>query len=163
MRRLLAATIVGAALSTPVFAADAADAPLPALTIWPATIAAASTLVVPWANTHPATRFRLNDERPPSLPTLYATWVALQGYDTFSTLSALRNGGHDANPLMSSVVKSPVAFVAVKTGVTAASIMAAEHLWKNQHRTAAIGMMIASNVAMSMVAAHNSRALSQLK
>jgi len=37
MRRLLVATLLGAALSTPAFAADADDVPTPALTISPAT------------------------------------------------------------------------------------------------------------------------------
>ncbi len=47
--------------------------------------------------------------------------------------------------------------------MTAATIMAAERLWKDNHRVAAIGAMVVSNVAMGMVAAHNSRVLSTLK
>jgi hypothetical protein len=162
MRRLLVATILGAALSTPVFAADD-DATTPALAISPATIAAAANGAAPAANTDLATRSTFKYGRPPVLPALYATSAALQGYDAFSTLSALQNGAHEANPLMKSVVKSPAAFVAMKTGVTAASIMAAEQLWKNHHRMGAVGMMIATNVMMGMVAAHNSHVLSQLK
>jgi hypothetical protein len=46
--------------------------------------------------------------------------------------------------------------------VTAASILAAEQLWKGNHRAGAIGLMIASNVMMGMVAAHNARVLSSL-
>jgi len=163
MRRLLVATILGAALSTPAFAADANDAPTPALTISPATIAAAANGAAPAANADLSTRSAFKYGRPPVLPALYATSAALQGYDTFSTLSALRGGAAEANPLMKSVVKSPVAFVAMKTGVTAASIMGAEQLWKNNHRMGAIGMMVATNVFMGMVAAHNSHVLSQLK
>jgi len=163
MRRLLIATILGAALSTPVFAADADDAPTPVLIVSPATIAAAANSAAPAANTDLATRSTFKYGRPPVLPALYATSAALQGYDAFSTLSALRNGAHEANPLMKSVVKSPAAFVAMKAGVTAASIMAAEQLWKNHHRMGAVGMMVATNVMMGMVAAHNSHVLSQLK
>ena len=163
MRRLLVATILGAALSTPAFAADADDVPTPALTISPATIAAAGIGAAPAANTDLAARSTFKYGRPPVLPALYATSAALQGYDAFSTLSALRNGAHEANPLMKNVVTSPVAFVAMKTGVTAASIMAAEQLWKNHHRMGAVGMMVATNVMMGMVAAHNSHVLSQLK
>ena len=163
MRRLLIATILGAALSTPVFAADADDAPTPVLIVSPATIAAAANSAAPAANTDLATRSTFKYGRPPVLPALYATSAALQGYDAFSTLSALRNGAHEANPLMKSVVKSPAAFVAMKAGVTAASIMAAEQLWKNHHRMGAVGMMVATNVFMGMVAAHNSHVLSQLK
>ena len=163
MRRLLAATILGAALSTPVFAADADDAPTPALNILPATIAASAYSGAPAANAGLVPRSAFEHGRPPSLPALYATSAALQGFDAVSTLNGLRNGAHEANPLMKSVVKSPFAFVAVKAGVTVATIMAAERLWKNQHRAAAIGMMVATNALMGMVAAHNSHVISQLK
>ena len=163
MRRLLVATLLGAALSTPAFAADADDVPTPALTISPATIAAAANNGAPAANTDLATRSSFNYRRPSVLPALYATSAALQGYDAASTLRALQNGAHEANPMMKSVVKSPAAFVAMKAGVTAASIMSAEQLWKSNHRMGAVGMMVATNVLMGMVAAHNSRVLSQLQ
>jgi hypothetical protein len=65
--------------------------------------------------------------------------------------------------MMKGMVKSPAAFVAMKAGVTAASIMSAEQLWKGNHRMGAVGMMVATNVMMGMVAAHNSHVLSQLK
>ena len=162
MRRLIAATILGAALSTPAFAADGNDAQTPALNIAPATVAAAAN-AAPAASADLATRSTFKYKRPSMLPALYATSAALQGYDAFSTINALKNGGQEANPLMKSVVKNPAAFVAMKAGVTTASIMAAEQLWKSNHRMGAIGMMVASNVMMGMVAAHNSRVLSQLK
>jgi hypothetical protein len=162
MRRLIAATILGAALSTPAFAADANDAQTPALIIAPATVAAAAN-AAPAANADLATRSTFKYKRPSMLPALYATSAALQGYDAFSTLNALKNGAQEANPLMKGVVQNPAAFVAMKAGVTTASIMAAEQLWKSNHRMGAIGMMVASNVMMGMVAAHNSRVLSQLK
>ena len=113
MRRLLVATILGAALSTPAFAADADDVPTPALTISPATIAAAANNGAPAANTDLATRSSFNYRRPSVLPALYATSAALQGYDAASTLRALQNGAHEANPMMKGVVKSPAAFVAM--------------------------------------------------
>jgi hypothetical protein len=65
--------------------------------------------------------------------------------------------------MMSGITKNPAAFVAMKAGVTTASIMAAERLWKTNHRMGAIGLMIASNAMMGVVAAHNSRVLSTLK
>jgi len=162
MRRLLVATILGAALSTPAFAADADDVPTPGLTISPATIAAVANSA-PAANTDLATRSSFKYGRPAALPALYAASAALQGYDVASTLRALQNGAHEANPMMKSMVKSPAAFVAMKTGVTAASIMSAEQLWKSNHRMGAVGMMLATNVFMGMVAAHNSRVLAQLQ
>ena len=161
MRRLLIATLLGATLSTPAFAADAADTQPAALVIAPATIAAAASSTA--ANVDVATRSDWKYGRPSMLPALYATSAALQGYDAYSTLTALKHGGREANPLMKGIVKSPAAFVAMKAGVTMASIMASERLWKNHHRLGAIGLMVASNLMMGVVAKHNSQVLSTLK
>ena len=117
MRRFIAATILGAMLSTPAFAADATEAETSALTISPATIAAAAN-AAPAASTDLATRSTFKYGRPSMLPALYATSAALQGYDTFSTLNALRNGAREANPFMKGIVNNPAAFVAMKAGVT---------------------------------------------
>lgn len=163
MRRLLVATIFGAVLSSPVFAADADDAKTPALNISPVTVAAAANATTTAANPDFGTRSTFKYGRPSMLPALYATSAALQGYDAYSTLHALGNGAREANPLMKSVTKSPASFVAMKAGVTAASIMAAEQLWKNNHRAGAIGLMIVSNVMMGVVAAHNSHVISTLR
>lgn len=161
MRRLLVATLLGAALSTPAFAADATDTQPAALVVAPATIAAVANTTA--ASTDVATRTDWKYGRPSMLPALYATSAALQGYDAYSTLTALKNGGREANPLMKGIVKSPAAFVAMKAGVTMASIMASEQLWKNHHRVGAIGLMVASNLMMGFVAKHNAQVLSTLK
>lgn len=161
MRRLLFATLLGVALSTPAFAADATDTLPAALVIAPTTIAAASSSVA--ANVDVATRSDWKYGRPSMLPALYATSAALQGFDAYSTLTALKNGGREANPLMKGITKSPVAFVAMKAGVTMASIMASEQLWKTHHRVGAIGLMVASNLMMGVVAKHNAQVLSNLK
>jgi hypothetical protein len=162
MRRLVIATILGATLATPAFAADATDQ-LSLNIPGAATVTAAANAAAPAASPEFATHSTFTYRRPSMLPALYATSAALQGYDTFSTLNALKSGAREANPLMKSVVKSPAAFVAMKAGVAAGSILAAEQLWKNHHRMGAIGMMVASNVMMGIVAAHNSHVLSQLK
>ena len=161
MRRLLIATLLGAALSTPAFAADAADTQPAALVIAPATVAAVASSTA--ANADLATRSNWKYGRPSMLPALYATSAALQGYDAYSTLTALKSGGREANPLMKGITKSPAAFVAMKAGVTMASIMASEQLWKNNHRMGAIGLMVASNLMMGVVAKHNAQVLSNLK
>jgi hypothetical protein len=163
MRRLLVTTLLGASLCTPAFAADAADSQVQALTIAPATIAAAAATPSNSADLAPRATTPFKYGRPSLLPALYATSAALQGFDAYSTLSALKNGGREANPLMSGLVKNPAAFVAMKAGVATASIMAAERLWKSNHRVGAIGLMIASNAMMGIVAAHNSRVLSDLR
>ena len=161
MRRLLVATLLGAALSTPAFAADATDTQPAALVVAPATIAAVANTTS--ASTDVATRTDWKYGRPSMLPALYATSAALQGYDAYSTLTALKNGGREANPLMKGIVKSPAAFVAMKAGVTMASIMASEQLWKTHHRMGAIGLMVASNLMMGFVAKHTAQVLSTLK
>src|SRR5262249_14687815 len=97
--------------------------------------------------------------RPIALPTLYAGSVFLQSYDAYSTLTALNNGGTEANPLMKGMTKSPVAFIGLKAGVTMMSIMAAEHLWKGNNRLGAVLTMVATNGFMAAVAAHNSAVL----
>ena len=163
MRRFVVATILGLALATPTFAADA-DAPLNSL-------AARSTAAVATVSNAPTAKAdadtdayqRFTYGRPSLLPAMYMTSAALQGYDAFSTMKALKNGGREANPFMRAIVQRPAAFIAMKAGVTTASIMAAEQLWKGNHRMGAIGLMVASNVMMGAVAAHNSRVLSSLK
>lgn len=64
---------------------------------------------------------------------------------------------------MQGVVGSPGAFVALKAGVAAGTILAAERLWKQDKTAAAIGVMIASNVVASVVASRNARTFRQLR
>lgn len=164
MRRNLAASLLGAVLLTasPAFAAD--DTTVPSLMVSAETIAATTARS---ADTPAAVDFSARStyryERPSLLPALYATSAVLQGYDAYSTLTAVNAGAVEANPMMQTVVKSPTAFVAMKASVTAASILAAERLWKNHHRMGAIGLMVASNVIMGVVAANNARVLSTVR
>ena len=103
-------------------------------------------------------------QRPWPLPLLYASSAFLHSYDAFLTLGALKAGAAEANPLMKPfVTRSPVAFVAVKAGVAAASIMSAEHLWKQRHRKSAVVVMVLSNAMMVGVAAHNTAVVQQMK
>jgi hypothetical protein len=97
--------------------------------------------------------------RPSILLALYGGSAALQAFDAFSTLKALKGGAVEANPLMKGVVGNTGAFIAIKATVTGASIMAAERMWRNNHRVAAIVMMAASNGIMAAVAAHNASVL----
>lgn len=166
MRRYLAASMLGTLLTAaPVFAAD--ETKVPALSRSAETIVSTAAPVARSTDRPAAIDFSARTTygvaRPSALPGLYIASAALQGYDTYSTMSALRNGAHEANPLMKTVVKSPATFVAMKASVTAASIMAAERLWKNNHRMGAIGLMVASNVVMGIVAANNARVLSSVK
>jgi hypothetical protein len=97
--------------------------------------------------------------RPSILTALYGGSAALQAFDAYSTLKALKGGAVEANPLMKGVVGNPGVFIGIKAAVTGASIMAAEQMWRNHHRVAAIVMMAASNGFMAAVAAHNASVL----
>jgi hypothetical protein len=96
------------------------------------------------------------------LPALYASYAALQAFDVYSTRQALARGAREANPLMQGVVGNTGAFMAVKAGVAAATIVAAERLWKG-NKAAAIAVMVASNSVAAVVAARNARTLRQLR
>ena len=91
------------------------------------------------------------------------SFAALNVYDGLSTITALKRGAREANPMMGSVAGNPVALLAVKAGVTTASILFAERLWRQHHRTKAIAMMIAANGVMMAVAANNASVLRGMK
>jgi hypothetical protein len=93
------------------------------------------------------------------LPALYLSLATLNAYDAYSTTSALGKGAVEANPLMRGVAGNPAALWAVKGGVTAVSIYAAERLWRDNHRVAAIAVMAITNGVMAAVATQNSRVL----
>lgn len=161
MRRILVGSLAGLLLMTSsAFAADDNTT----TTVTPAIAAAATTLARPdlTANLNLAPRLAA-PRRPLVLPTLYAGSAFLQGYDAYSTLAALKNGGTEANPLMKGITKSPVAFIGLKAGVTMMSIMAAERMWKDDNRLGAVLTMVASNGFMAVVAAHNAAVLQRVK
>jgi hypothetical protein len=99
--------------------------------------------------------------RPTVLVPLYLGFVGLQAADTATTFRALNVGAVEANPVMGSVVQNRGAFVAVKAGMTTATLLVSERLWKN-HRTAAVIMMAALNGAYAGIVAHNARVVSSL-
>lgn len=158
MRRFILATVFGLALATPSFAADT-DAAAPSIT----ETAAAAATATPNATSDVQFARDFRRGRPSMLPAMYTMQAVLQGYDAFSTMTALKRGGREANPAMQAIVQHPTAFIAMKAGITAASIMAAEQMWKANHRLAAIGLMVASNAMMSAVAANNHKVLASLK
>jgi uncharacterized protein DUF5658 len=102
---------------------------------------------------------RLQESRPSGLVAAYVAQVGLQAFDTYSTLAAVRRGGVERNPLLTGLVAHPTAFIALKSGVTVASIMAAERMWREHHRDSAIALMAISNGLMVIVAANNASAL----
>ena len=100
--------------------------------------------------------------RPKVLPALYASYAVLQAYDVYSTKQGLARGGREANPLMTGVVGSTSAFIAMKAVVGAGTVVAAERLWKT-NKPAAIAVMVAANGVAAIVAARNARTLGQIR
>jgi hypothetical protein len=162
MRRYFVAAVLTLVTVTPVFAADAAEA----TDSTPVSSRLALSAVVAGAPGQAAPTFATaitSGQRPGALMPMYALSFALQGYDAYSTLTALKAGAREANPMTQPVAGNPVAFTAVKVGTAAATFMASEHLWKTRHRAAAVAVMAASNIGMSLVAVNNARVLSSLK
>ena len=163
MRRILVGSLVGVLLTAS--SAFAADDNTAATTLTPVIAAAATTLaqrpeLAAGINFAPR---RSENARPLALPALYAGSALLQGYDAYSTLNAIKHGATEANPLMKGLTKSPMAFIGLKAGMTAMSIMAAERMWKSNNRLGAVLTMVASNSVMAMVAAHNASVLARVK
>lgn len=167
MRRFITASLLGVLLTAST--ASAADEPQATPSLGSAVSAAAAALATaPMATTAEENaefvrRWSASHDRPALLPALYGTSIALQGYDAYSTLTVLKQGGVEANPVMKGITKSPAAFIGLKAGVTMMSIMAAERMWKRHNRVGAIVTMVASNSLMAMVAANNAKVLSSLR
>jgi uncharacterized protein DUF5658 len=102
-------------------------------------------------------------ERPWPLPALYGSSAFLQSYDAYLTLAALKRGAFEVNPVLRPISDTPWAFIAVKAGLTAASFVGAERMWKDNHRVRAVALMVASNVMMVVVTAHNNAVLQRIK
>lgn len=164
MVRIFAISLLGMLLSAPGFAAADENG---AATLTPAAAVAASALAerpdLAAQMTFAPRAQAAAPRRPLTLPALYVGSAVLQGYDAYSTLAVLKHGGVEANPMMKGVTKRPIAFIGLKAGVTAMSIMAAERMWKNNNRLGAVLTMVAANGMMAYVAAHNARVLAQVR
>jgi hypothetical protein len=92
--------------------------------------------------------------RPAVLPALYASNIVLQAMDVHSTMKAMSAGAQEANPLMKGAASNSGTLIAVKAGVTGASIYLCEKLWK-RNPMAAVAVMAVMNGVNAMVVAHN--------
>ena len=97
--------------------------------------------------------------RPTVLAPMYVSLAGLQIYDGYSTTRGVQLGAKESNTLISAFADKPAAFWTMKAASTAVSIYAAECLWRNHRRVAAVAVMVASNVTMGVVAAHNASVL----
>jgi hypothetical protein len=93
--------------------------------------------------------------RPKALPALYASFVGLEVMDGLSTSRGLATGAVEGNPIVRLAVEHPSTLWGVKAGAAAASIFAAERMWRHHHRGQAIAVMVASNAVMAVVGARN--------
>ena len=141
--------------------------PNEATTIAPVTIASASTAGVSLPGTetmslrHPVVKASQVSRPAPLIP-LYASFVAMQGFDLFSTSKAVSAGAQEANPLMQPVVGKSAASIAVKAAATAGSIFFTERAWK-QNRKGAVVLMTALNIATAAIVAHNTQVKKQAR
>jgi hypothetical protein len=160
MGRTILATCLAVFLGTiPAFAAEKNSADKADAISVDKVEAVADTAVETPVLTAPGPAWTSLAGRPSILTALYGGSAALQAFDAYSTLKALKGGAVEANPLMKGVVGNPGLFIGIKATVSAASMMAAEQMWRNHHRVAAIVMMAASNGFMAAVAAHNASVL----
>jgi hypothetical protein len=136
-------------------ATDTVAALTPSIAV--AATAAAETAAVGMAVEAPPAR------RPASLFALYGGFAALQAYDAYSTLAAVKAGGVELNPVLRGVAKKPAAMIALKSAVTVASIAAADRLWKKGRKKHAVVMLAATSAAMTVVAINNHSVLSKLR
>jgi hypothetical protein len=94
------------------------------------------------------------------LPSLYVSLAALNALDAYTTSRGVQGSvGRESNVMMQGVAGHSAALWAVKGGVTAASIVTAERMWRNHNKVGAIAMMIVSNGVMAAVTANNTRVL----
>jgi hypothetical protein len=95
------------------------------------------------------------------LPSLYASFGALEAFDGCTTLVGIARGVREANPVTAGLSGHPAALVAFKAGMTMVAISSADHLWREDRRKAAVIVMLLSNGIAAAVAAHNAAALRQ--
>lgn len=143
-------------------AAAGHDAAVPASVVGLAATIAAAPLAIDVDQALPSVRTpRLG--RGSMLPALYVSLSALNALDAHATTTGVRRGAVEANPLMRGVAGNPAATWAVKGGVTAATIVVAERLWRQNRRASAVAVMIVSNGLMAAVAARNASVLQQTR
>ena len=115
--------------------------------------ACAATLETPTAPAPPPAHDRTL-RMPKGHVWLETSFLALQAVDVHSTLRAIDQGGHEANPLLRHVAHSPTAMLAIKSGAAALTVYANERFWKRKPR-AALTLMIAESTLYAVIAAHN--------
>lgn len=109
------------------------------------------------ASTSAQTRRDPQPARPGMLVPLYITFAGLQALDAHSTLTAVRAGAQETNPVVRGALGNTAGLILLKGGTAAAVVVLNERLWR-RNRTAAVLTMVALNSAYMTIAAHNYRA-----
>ncbi len=96
------------------------------------------------------------------LSSLLVSTVVMQALDVHSTYRALGQGAVEANPLMAGLAGNKAAFMATKTAVATATVLAARQMGK-RNKVAAIATLVAINSAYAAVVDHNYRVARRLR
>jgi hypothetical protein len=151
----VAALVAVLVCSSPAAAQDAVAATMDSISTAMVTQASAPPLSLPLpANTPPSAG--PSQSRPAALIPLYASFVTLQVLDLHSTAYALDRGAVEANPAIRGFVDNRVAMTALKAAGTAGVIYVSEKL-RTKNKAVSLGLMIATNAAMTWVVQHNYR------
>ena len=162
-RRLVAALVIAGLCFVPGVAsaqeARPEDAVVRRLDLTPTLVNTAVPPVLLGAAQLPSLTRPVTFERPSNrssvlLFSLYASTAAMQALDVHSTMTALGQGAVEANPLMKGLARNKTAFIAMKAGVAASTILATRNMAK-RNKVAAIATMVAINSAYAMVVRHN--------
>jgi hypothetical protein len=135
---------------------------LPATLFTPAPAAQAA----PAAVTEP-TPVTLHDTQAPSalsrtIVALCVSSAVLHALDVRSTYAVIERGGAEGNPVLAGVVPNKAAFIALKAGIAASTILAASQISKH-HKLAGLVTLVALNSVYASVVAHNVSLSHQLR
>jgi hypothetical protein len=111
------------------------------------------------ANTEKVT-YGSPSKRPALLLPLYASAVALEAMDVYTTYRGMRAGAHETNPLVRNGTLATT--IALKTATAGLGIMIAEKMWK-KNKAAAIAAMVATNLVTGSIVANNYRVINAQK
>src|SRR5262245_45226639 len=150
----VAALIAVLTCSSPAAAQDAVSATMESMSAAVVTEASAPQMKLPVPAT-PSSAAAASS-RPAALIPLYASFIALQVLDLHSTAYALDRGAVEANPAIQGFVDNRFAMSALKAAGTAGVIYVSEKP-RTKNKAASVGLMIATNVAMTWVVQHNYR------
>jgi hypothetical protein len=84
----------------------------------------------------------------------YVSTAVLQALDVHSTLAVRSHGGVEGNPFLSGLISNRPAFFAVKAGIAASTIYAANRIARH-HKVATIAALVSLNSLYALVVSHN--------